>query len=72
MLKVWLCLGVTLVVLAPLLTCLSIFYRKHIGARMDERGVHPRSPAVPVYYLDELLNNLAFLLTHLTNQGSII
>ena len=60
---VWLWLAVALFVLTPFLTFLSGFYLRFIGpiASMRHR---------PIINFADLLHNVSFLLSHITNQGT--
>lgn len=61
--KVWLMLGISLVVLALVLTLLSTIYLRYV----NESTRH-----WPLMDFANLLHNSSFLLSHLTNQGIIL
>jgi hypothetical protein len=57
--QVWLSLGLTLVVMAPLLSALNSFYIRYINRRVRKNIVE----------FSSVMHNTTFLLSHLTNQG---
>ena len=61
---VWLCLGVTLLFLAPFLTFLSGFYLRYVG-----NGASVIQRRQPIMNFANFLHNGTFLLSHITNQG---
>lgn len=63
---VWLALGITLLVLAPVLAIVSGIYLKYV----DPTNPH-YYPGRPIISVDQFMDNEAFLLSHLTNQGEI-
>ena len=73
-LKVWLGLGLTLVVMIPVLAILSSLYLRYVNALTDHpysdrNGRHARPPIISY---DGLMHNASFLLSHLTNQGQSV
>ena len=59
-------LGLTLIVLAPTLSFLTGFYLRYINT--NSNSLHHENH--PVISFDSVLFNCAFLLSHLTNQGT--
>ena len=60
--KVWMCLGLSLTVLAPALNLLTGFYGKYINKNQDEIIID----------FNQVGNSGLFLLSHLTNHGNKI
>ena len=70
--KVWLCLGITIAVMSPVLAILSGLYVRYVSAITDHPHQHHDdniSNRRPIISFDGLLHNASFLLSHLTNQG---
>ena len=69
--KVWLCLGISLAVMAPVLTFLSNLYGRYMerSSNPNPSRAHIRRPIFDFY---SLLHNFSFLLSHITNQGNSI
>ena len=69
--KVWLCLGISLAVMAPVLTFLSNLYRRYIEKYSNP---NPSRPPIrrPIFDFYSLLHNFSFLLSLITNQGNSI
>ena len=68
--QVWLCLGITLIALSPVLSFLSGFYRKYIKPAANKQiNRNNNKPAMSVVNFADILHNSSFLLSHITNQG---
>jgi len=69
--KVWISLGVSIVILVPVLSFLAGFYHRYMQQRENETALDDsriiRRRSIISFF--SLLHNASFLLSHITNQG---